>query len=64
MASINKIKVGDVLYEYNWKGECWPVKIIEINLDIKQVYCSWNNNPPHWIGEYQLKRYRYKRKKL
>lgn len=72
MASIERLKPGQILWDYH-KYKCgnsnikkegeWPVKIIEIDLKSRNVLRSWNGNPPQWVSERNIKSYRVKRKK-
>lgn len=71
MASINRIKPGQILYDYHkvrmgnttMKTEgCWHVKVLEIDLDKNQALCSWNGNPARWYGEKQLSKLKVKKK--
>jgi hypothetical protein len=71
MASINKIKPGQILYDYHkykmgnstMRTEgCWPVEVLEVDLENRKACCSWNGNPPRWYYEEGIKRLRVKMK--
>ena len=71
MASINRIKPGQILWDYHRyrvgntrmtkEGE-WPVKVIEVDMVKRRALISWNGNDPQWRNETAIKRYRVKRK--
>jgi hypothetical protein len=67
MASFDRIKAGDVLYDYHseqagnttmrrWSN--WTVRIIEVYPDSRTALVSWNNNLPRRYYESQIKRLR------
>ena len=71
MASINKLKVGQRVYDYHKvkmgnttmsrMGE-WPVDIEEIDLEGNRVKASWNTNPSKWYYENSIKKWRVNQK--
>lgn len=45
------------------KWSIWPVYVKEVDEDKRRVFASWNNNPPRWISEREVTKYRAKRPK-
>ena len=54
---LEKMTQGMVLHSHGRDGtvlrrKCsWPVRVIEVNLKTREVFASWNNNPPRWWSE-------------
>ncbi len=72
MASINRIKAGQTLYDvkrrsgreffrgaskYVW----WPVIVTEVNVPEKYIVASWNGNPAKKMYEYSYKKLRVRK---
>lgn len=64
MASFDKIKVGDELWDCRRQQMgnttmrqmcCWKVTVKEINKEKRQAFCCWNGNAPTWWPERRLK---------
>lgn len=62
-----KIKPGMVLYDvrkatglqrYNVKWSTWHVCVVEVNADRREVLASWNSNPPEWMSERRITKFR------
>ena len=71
MASLDNIKPDQVLYDYFFRRMgnttlreevCVPVTVIEINLNTRRALCSRYGNPPRWVPEREIKRYRVNKK--
>lgn len=71
MASIERIKPGQILHDYhrykmgntNMSTEGhWRVEVIEVDVENMRALCSWNGNPPKWLGEASIKKYKVKEK--
>lgn len=69
---IEKLKVGDIIYDVRkssdllrrWgKWSTWQVRVLEINLEKRELLVSWNSNSPQWINERRWKKYRYSKPK-
>jgi hypothetical protein len=69
---IEKLKVGDTIYDVRpssdrfrrWgKWSTWQVKVLEINLEKRELLVSWNTNKPKWVSERRWKKYRYSQPK-
>ena len=67
MAAISRIKPGDVLWDAHKERMgntrmtrlgCWPVKVIEVDLENRKALCSWNGNTPEWYRERRLSKLR------
>lgn len=67
MASFNKIKVGDVLWDCRRQAmgnttmgrmANWTVKVLELDPEKRKARCSWNGNAPDWWSEWRLSRLR------
>lgn len=65
MASIKKIKPGQILYDkHRYKQGnttipawgVWPVKVISVDLQSNTILASWNGNKPHTMSLRQIKR--------
>lgn len=72
MASFDRIKVGDILWDCHKVQEgnttrrrmgCWEVRVISIDPEKRTAMCSWNCNPPSLYTETRLKRLRRSRVK-
>lgn len=70
MVAFATIKPGDVLYDVHRtkmgnttrsRLGCWPVKVVEIDIEKRSAMCSWNGNPPTRYYERQLDRLRRSR---
>lgn len=73
MASLNKIKVGQILYDTVKRKmgntnmlsvSIVFVTVIEINLDTQKVLVRWGNNPERWVNSKRLSKYKVKRPEL
>lgn len=73
MASFDRIKVGDVLYDVHREKMgntnmtrlgCWEVRVVEIDTEKRQALCSWNHNPPRWYTERGLSKLRRSKPKV
>jgi hypothetical protein len=67
MASFDRIKVGDVLYDVHSvqagnttmrRMGCWKVYVKSIDLTKRTAMCSWNGNPPRVYSERDIRRLR------
>ena len=67
MASINRLKPGQVVYEIRRQrmgnttvscGNLYKVKIIEVNKEKGYVIASWNSNIPEKFTERDIKHWR------
>jgi hypothetical protein len=65
MATISKLKPGDVLYDVHSHKMgnttmttmgCWTVRVIEVHED--HIVASWNGNTAHRMYEHNVKRLR------
>ncbi len=65
MASFDRLKEGQILYRYDGvaKKRWFEVKVLEIDREKREVFCSTNNNPPHWWSERKIKSLYVKRRK-
>lgn len=72
MASIEKIKPGQVLHDYHKvtmgnttmrQTAHYTVKVIEVDLEHRRALCSWNGNEARWYSEHDLKRFMVNEKK-
>ena len=50
-------------YPRGCKWHTWPVYIKLVDKENRKVLASWNNNPPKWICERIVTKYRAKRPK-
>jgi hypothetical protein len=69
MATLEKLKVGDVLYDVHRTRmgnttmtiQCeWDVYVKEVNVSDGYAMCSWNGNPPRKYYQHGLKKLRVK----
>lgn len=67
MASFDRIKVGDVLYDCHrqrmgnttmTRMACFTVKVLEIDAENRRATVSWNDNRPVVYHEHRIKRLR------
>lgn len=67
MASFDRIKPGDTLYDCHRtkmgnttmsRMGCWEVKVIEVDTENRRALCSWNTNKPEWWYERRLSKLR------
>lgn len=68
MVAFNKVKVGDVLYDCHREKMgnttmsrigCWEVRVLEVNTERREAFCSWNSNPAQWWSERRLRALRW-----
>ena len=67
MASIDKVKAGQILHDYRKVttsdgaviGEShFLIEVKEVDLDHRCVLISWDGNTPRWVGEHSIEKYR------
>ena len=67
MASFDRIKPGDILYDCHKEKMgnttlsrmgCWSVRVIEVDPEKRRALCSWNTNPAKWWTERSLAKLR------
>jgi len=69
---LEKLKPGMVIYDVRkrtglsyFRGggayDIWSVYVKEIDLEKREALVSWNSNPPTWVSEKQLSKYRLKK---
>lgn len=72
MASINRLKPGQIVYEVRRskcgnttvsRGNLYELKIIKVNLDENYVIASWNGNPAQTYRERSIKKWKVKKPK-
>jgi hypothetical protein len=68
MIKFEKIKAGMKLYDVRKntgstrnKWNIWPVFVKEVNSKNRMVLASWNHNPPEWMSEGRVTKYRAKK---
>jgi len=73
MATISRIKAGQVLYDkHKYKmgnttmsrWGLWKVFVKEVDVEGKYIIASWNGNPPHKMCEQQVKKLMVNKPKL
>lgn len=73
MASLNRLKPGDILYEVRrekmgnvnmYRTGWWEVKIISVDLEKRTAEVSWNGNPPRTFLEIDIKPLRRSKPKV
>lgn len=73
MATISRIKVGQVLYDKHKykmghttmkKWGVWPVFVKEVDTDGEFIVASWNWNKPRKMFEREVKKLRVKEPKI
>ena len=42
------------------KWDIWPVRVIEVNAEKREVLASWNGNKAEWMSERRITKYRKK----
>lgn len=71
MATLSKLKIGQVLHDYHkytmgnttMRAEGhWTLVVLDIDLDRREALCAWNENTPRWYSEEGLKKFRAKEK--
>lgn len=67
MASFDRIKPGDVLYDVHREKMgnttmsrlgCWEVRVISVDQEKRTAECSWNGNRPRTYYEANINRLR------
>lgn len=43
------------------KWSTWPVQVIEVDKERRRVFARWNGNPPEWMRESRITKYRAKK---
>jgi len=63
-----KIEAGMKLYDVRKntgmssnKWSTYPVQVIEVDIERRCVLASWNHNPPEWMSEKRITKYRAKK---
>jgi hypothetical protein len=69
--AIEKLYIGQTLHDYHMytmgnttmrKEGHWTANVLEVDLENRKALISWNSNPPKWLYESQLKKFRTKEK--
>lgn len=67
MASLDKIKSGQVLFAVVRgrmgnttvrETRVYVVKVLEIDLDKRRIFASWNSNTPEWFYERSVEKWK------
>lgn len=70
---LESLKSGDCVYDV-CRGKMgntevktimiYVVKVVEVDLEKRRAFVSWNGNTPRWVSETKVKKYKKKRPEL